>query len=111
MLKEKIAGYDEKIARLEKEIAAGREVKEEVKEDDAAAEKVKEDDADAEMKHAAAAGKKKKKRSKKRAAVPTGLGVSGFAPGENPHKGKFVFGKVGGWPGDLEWMMVVGMRK
>ena len=100
MLREKIAMMDTEMERLQAEIAAGRKVKEDVKEEETAEK----------MKDVAAAGKKKKKRSKKRAVVPTGLGVSGFAPGENPHTGKFVFGKVEGWRGDLEWMMAIGMK-
>lgn len=103
MLQAKIATMDGEMERLKNEIAAGRKVKKEVKEKETT-EKVKD---------IAAAGKKKKKmkRIKKRAVVPTRLGVSGFAPGENPHKGKFVFGKVGGWRGDLEWMMAIGMKE
>ena len=54
-----------------------------------------------------------KKPGKFNGPAPTGKGVflPGFAEGENPHRGKFNFGNCGGWMGDLEQMMAIGMKK
>ncbi len=52
----------------------------------------------------------KASESEKNGAKRRGKAKEATEKEKNPHTGKFRFGQMGGWLGDLEIMMAMGMR-